>query len=156
MRSVLLFALLLQTSAGSEPVIANFQYFRYQRTITVASGSGQSCAVIDPQLFPHASASLKDLRLYRDGREVPYAITLSESQQATATRHASATQACAAATSFSIWRCRTVRIRRSRSTLRGRIFWRQRPSRAHEILSIRTRRGWASSHSLICPPASLA
>jgi hypothetical protein len=37
--------------------------------------------VIDPQIFPHAAPSLKDLRLYRDGREIPYAITLSEPQQ---------------------------------------------------------------------------
>ena len=60
------------------PATADPQYFRYQRTITVAGGPGQSCAVIDPQIFPHAAPSLKDLRLYQDGREVPYAITLSE------------------------------------------------------------------------------
>jgi hypothetical protein len=37
--------------------------------------------VIDPQIFPHAGVSLKDLRLYQSGHEVPYAITLSEPQQ---------------------------------------------------------------------------
>ena len=47
----------------------------------MAEGAAQSCAVIDPQVFPHAAPSLKDLRLYKNGREVPYAITLSEPQQ---------------------------------------------------------------------------
>ncbi len=37
--------------------------------------------MIDPQIFPHAAPSLKDLRLYQDGHEVPYAITLSVPQQ---------------------------------------------------------------------------
>jgi hypothetical protein len=78
----LLFALLLwQATPGTEPVSADPQYFRYQRSINVAEGAAQSCAVIDPQVFPHAAASLKDLRLYKNGREVPYAITLSEPQQ---------------------------------------------------------------------------
>ena len=47
----------------------------------MAEGAAQSCAVIDSQVFPHAAPSLKDLRLYKNGREVPYAITLSEPQQ---------------------------------------------------------------------------
>ena len=82
MKPLFLLAFLLwQAIPGSEPVTADPQYFRYERAITVDSGTGQSCAVIDPQVFPHAAASLKDLRLYRDGREVPYAITLSEPQQ---------------------------------------------------------------------------
>jgi hypothetical protein len=77
----LLLALLLwQATPGTDPVVADPQYFRYQRSITVAEGASQSCAVVDPQVFPHAAASLKDLRLY-NGREVPYAITLSEPQQ---------------------------------------------------------------------------
>jgi len=60
------------------------QYLRYQRAITLPAGSGQSCAILDPQIFPHAAASLKDLRLYpngadpRNSRELPYVITLSE------------------------------------------------------------------------------
>jgi hypothetical protein len=77
----LLAFLLWQAIPGSEPVTADPQYFRYERTVTVDGGAGQSCAVIDPQVFPHAAASLKDIRLYRDGREIPYAITLSEPQQ---------------------------------------------------------------------------
>ncbi len=81
MKSAILLALFLwQATPGTEPVAADPQYFRYQRTITVA-GSGQSCAVIDPQVFPHAAPSLKDLRLYQNGHEVPYAITLSVPQQ---------------------------------------------------------------------------
>ena len=78
----MLIALLLwQATPGTEPATADPQYFRYQRTITTPAGAGQSCAVIDPQIFPHAAPSLKDLRLYQDGHEVPYAITLSEPQQ---------------------------------------------------------------------------
>jgi hypothetical protein len=81
-KPALLLALLLwQATPGSAPVTANPQYLRYQRAVTVAGDSGQSCAVVDPQIFPRAAASLKDLRLYQDGREVPYAITLSEPQQ---------------------------------------------------------------------------
>jgi hypothetical protein len=81
MKSVLLLALLWQAMPGSAPVTANPQYLRYQRAVSVAGSSGQSCVVVDPQIFPHAAPSLKDLRLYQDGREVPYAITLSEPQQ---------------------------------------------------------------------------
>jgi len=82
LKSALLFALLLwQATPGVEPPTADPQYLRYQRTITVPAGSGQSCAVVDPQIFPHAAPSLKDLRLYQDGHETPYAITLSEPQQ---------------------------------------------------------------------------
>jgi hypothetical protein len=73
--------LLWQVTPGTDPAVADPQYFRYQRSITVAEGAAQSCAVVDPQVFPHAAASLKDLRLYKNGREVPYAITLSEPQQ---------------------------------------------------------------------------
>jgi hypothetical protein len=62
-------------------VASDPQYSRYQRTVIASGGDGQNCAVIDPQIFPHAGVSLKDLRLYQGGREVPYAITLSEPQQ---------------------------------------------------------------------------
>ena len=82
MKSGLLVALLLwQAAPGTEPATANPQYFRYQRSLSVTAGAVQSCAVIDPQIFPHAAPSLKDLRLYRDSHEVPYAITLSVPQQ---------------------------------------------------------------------------
>ena len=82
MKSAILLAMLLwQATPGIEPVTANQQYLRYERTITVPTGSGQSCAVVDPQIFPHAAPSLKDLRIYQDGRELPYAITLSAPRQ---------------------------------------------------------------------------
>src|ERR1700731_350315 len=82
MKPALLLAVLLgQAASGSAPVTANPQYLRYQRAVNVANDGGQSCAVVDPQIFPHAAPSLKDLRLYQDGREVPYAITLSVPQQ---------------------------------------------------------------------------
>jgi hypothetical protein len=76
----LLFAMWLQAT-GSQVPTASPQYFQYHRNVTTAASSGEACAVIDPGIFPHAAPSLKDLRLYRDGREVPYAITLSEPEQ---------------------------------------------------------------------------
>ena len=82
MKSAILLALLMwQATPGAEPVSADQQYLRYERVVNVPAGSGQNCAVIDPQIFPHAAPSLKDLRLYQDGRELPYAITLSAPQQ---------------------------------------------------------------------------
>lgn len=77
--AIFLTVLLWQAATTPEP--ADPHYFRYQRTITLPTGSGQSCATLDPALFPHAAPSLKDLRLYQDNREIPYAITLSEPQQ---------------------------------------------------------------------------
>jgi hypothetical protein len=77
--AILLTLLLWQAATSPEP--ADPRYFRYQRTITPPTGRGQSCAILDPALFPHAAPSLKDLRLYQDNREIPYAITLSEPQQ---------------------------------------------------------------------------
>ncbi|MEO6805653.1 MAG: DUF3999 family protein [Edaphobacter sp.] len=82
MKSAILLAMLLwQATPGMEPVTADPHFLRYERTITVPVGAGQSCAVIDPQIFPHAAASLKDLRIYQEGRELPYAITLSAPRQ---------------------------------------------------------------------------
>jgi hypothetical protein len=80
-KTCLLIALLFWQATPIEPATADPQYFRYQRAVTVAEGAAESCAVIDPQIFAHAAASLKDLRLYKNGGEVPYAITLSEPQQ---------------------------------------------------------------------------
>ena len=81
MKSAILLPLLLwQATSGLEPVVSDPQYLRYQRPVTT-SGAGQNCAVIDPQIFPHAAPSLKDLRLYQNGHEIPYAITLSLPQQ---------------------------------------------------------------------------
>jgi hypothetical protein len=77
--AILLAILLWQATSG--PETTDPQYLRYLRAVTLPAASGQSCAVIDPQLFPHAAPSLKDLRLFQGTHEVPYAITLSEPQQ---------------------------------------------------------------------------
>jgi hypothetical protein len=77
---LLMFAMLLQTEGAVNPPGAQ-QYFRYHRSVLAAPGQGETCSVIDPAIFPNAAASLKDLRLYENGREVPYAVTLSEPEQ---------------------------------------------------------------------------
>jgi len=79
--AILLALLLWQGTPDSEPATALPQYFRYERIVTVPADPGQSCAVIDPQIFPHAAPSLKDLRLYENDHVVPYATTLSVPQQ---------------------------------------------------------------------------
>jgi hypothetical protein len=79
-KSAFLLALLLwQAAPGPETSTADQHFLRYQRDVTLFASP--ACAVLDPQIFPHAAPSLKDLRLYHDGHEVPYAITLSEPQQ---------------------------------------------------------------------------
>jgi Protein of unknown function (DUF3999) len=69
-----------QTASSQNPSAAQ-QYFRYHRSVVAVQGRGEACSVIDPGIFPNAAPSLKDLRLYQDGREVPYAVTLSEPEQ---------------------------------------------------------------------------
>lgn len=83
MISVLLALLFLwQAAAPASHSPADIQqYSRYRRAVELPARAGQTCAVIDPQIFPHAAPSLKDLRLYQGGRELPYAITLSEPEQ---------------------------------------------------------------------------
>jgi hypothetical protein len=77
---VLLLGLWLQ-AAGAQTPTASPEYFQYHRSVTTAATSGEACAVIDPEIFPHAAPSLKDLRLYQGGQAIPYAITLSEPEQ---------------------------------------------------------------------------
>lgn len=49
------------------------RYFRYQRPVPVpAQKSGQACMPLVATVFAHAAPGLPDLRLYRDGAEVPY------------------------------------------------------------------------------------
>lgn len=83
-RGVMVGLLLWQLGARPEQVVrAEPQYFGYQRSVAPA-GVGDNCAVIDAQVFAHAAASLKDLRLYpqtEGARELPYAMTLSEPEQ---------------------------------------------------------------------------
>ena len=77
-----LMALLLLWQANVAPSVQtpDAHYFRYQRAVAVPT-PGQTCAVVDTAVFAHAAPSLKDLRLYQNSREVPYAITLSEPAQ---------------------------------------------------------------------------
>jgi hypothetical protein len=75
----LIFLWLWQASAPP----AERQYFQYQRAV-VPTVTGLNCAVLDAATFAHASASLKDLRLFpqtAQAREIPYAVTLSEPVQ---------------------------------------------------------------------------
>jgi hypothetical protein len=85
--AVLLALLLWQAVPANEPPVAQPQFLRYARTLEVPSGTGQACAVLDAQVFPHAQPSLLDLRIFPlnptpansagPQREVPYAITMS-------------------------------------------------------------------------------
>jgi Protein of unknown function (DUF3999) len=82
--ALLLTLFLWQAVTGPEASTPDQHFLRYQRSVSLPSGPGQNCVVIDPQIFPHAANSLKDLRLYQDGNdshEVPYAVTLSEPPQ---------------------------------------------------------------------------
>jgi hypothetical protein len=74
---MLLLALLLWQTA-SDPTVP--ESLRYERPVLV-QGTGQACAVMDPAIFPHAAPSLRDLRLFAAGREIPYALTLSQAAQ---------------------------------------------------------------------------
>jgi hypothetical protein len=82
--AVLLVFLLWQAAAANEPPVARPDAMQYERAIRVPAGAGQACAVLDAQIFPHAAASLADLRIFPSEarsvkpHEVPYAITLSE------------------------------------------------------------------------------
>jgi hypothetical protein len=81
-KSAFCLALLLwQAAPDRDTPTADQHFLRYQRAVSLPNGPGQTCAVIDPHIFPHAAPSLKDLRLYQDGHEIPYAITLSEPPQ---------------------------------------------------------------------------
>src|SRR5579871_6315869 len=84
MRAVALLAVMLwQAVPANEAPVARPDQMRYERAVKVAAGSGQACAALDAQIFPHATPSLTDLRIFpvsaaAGAHEVPYAITLSE------------------------------------------------------------------------------
>jgi hypothetical protein len=92
MKAAGLLALLLwQAAAQSGGTRAQSDAMRYERAIQVPAGAGESCAVLDAEIFPHAAPSFNDLRIFatqsggaasvaRSGwlREVPYAITMSQ------------------------------------------------------------------------------
>ena len=68
----ILAALSLFLLAAPAPEI---RYFHFERPIVVpAQSGGQTCAVVDPAIFAHASDQLVDLRLYQGTTETPYVI----------------------------------------------------------------------------------
>ncbi|HVT98650.1 MAG TPA: hypothetical protein VHE33_14200, partial [Acidobacteriaceae bacterium] len=50
------------------------RYFRYERPITGVAKAGQTCVALDAGTYAHAEPGLGDVRLFRDGKETPYAI----------------------------------------------------------------------------------
>ncbi len=78
--ALLLLALLVQTAALSPDP----HRFHYVRGITVPAGSGNPrvCAALDGTVYEHASPGLADVRLFSDGGEVPYVLTLSDTPAA--------------------------------------------------------------------------
>lgn len=86
MKSVALMAVLLlwQAAAANDPPVAQPEHMQYLRALSVPAGTGQACAVLDAQVFPHAEPALIDLRIFPRSaangpqHEVPYAITMSE------------------------------------------------------------------------------
>ncbi len=51
------------------------RYFQFERPIAMpAQASGQTCAVLDPSVFAHASQGLADLRVYQNATETPYVV----------------------------------------------------------------------------------
>jgi len=73
-------ALLLLAVAAASPEI---KYFRYERPVqNMPPRAGQSCLVLDPGVFAHAAPALADLRLYRDGAEIPFVIRAAAPVQA--------------------------------------------------------------------------
>jgi hypothetical protein len=62
-------ALWLLLFAAPSPEI---RYFQFERPVVkAAQTAGQTCAVVDPGIFSHASAGLADLRLYQGATSTP-------------------------------------------------------------------------------------
>jgi hypothetical protein len=65
-------ALSLLLFAAPSPEI---RYFQFERPVVrLAQSAGQTCAVVDPGVFAHASPGLADLRLYQGVTETPYVL----------------------------------------------------------------------------------
>jgi hypothetical protein len=70
MRLSAILALLAMLAASPD-----IRYFQYERHLQgIEQRTGQSCLVLDPAIFPHAAAGLADLRIYRDGAEIPFVL----------------------------------------------------------------------------------
>ncbi len=85
MKAVWLAAFMLwQAVAGNDVPLAHRDGLRYERAVHVEAASGQACAVLDGQIFPHAAPALADLRIFpvhgsnREAHEIPYVVTLSQ------------------------------------------------------------------------------
>ncbi|HTD56314.1 MAG TPA: DUF3999 family protein [Silvibacterium sp.] len=66
---------LLLAAVATSPVLPDARYFRYERPLlNTPPQELQTCVALDPAVFEHSAPMLSDLRLYRDGKEVPYAI----------------------------------------------------------------------------------
>jgi hypothetical protein len=82
-RLFLLLFLLWQTADPATVPTADSRYFRYERIVSVPAsteaGGTQACVALDASMYANAAQSLKDVRVYEGAREMPYAITVSES-----------------------------------------------------------------------------
>lgn len=68
-------ALCLLLFAAPAPEI---RYFQFERPVMIPTQSaGQTCALVDPDVFAHASAGLADLRLYQGATETPYVLRVT-------------------------------------------------------------------------------
>lgn len=68
MRALAALSLLLFAAPSPE-----IRYFQFERPVVKpAQSAGQTCAVVDPGVFAHASFGLADLRLYQGVAETPY------------------------------------------------------------------------------------
>jgi Protein of unknown function (DUF3999) len=68
-------ALALIFAAAPAP---QMRHFHYERPVErAAQAAGQTCLVVDPQVFAHAEAQLGDLRLYQNTTETPYVVRVN-------------------------------------------------------------------------------
>jgi hypothetical protein len=76
---------LLVVLAAATPEV---KYFRYERALNGTTTAGQTCAVLDEEIYAHAAPDLMDVRLYRgagsNARETPYAVRAAAPAKASA------------------------------------------------------------------------
>ena len=71
--------LLWQAAHGNSGSRPKPQHFRYARALqSTAPASGIACAVLDGEVYAHATAGLADVRLFAGQSEVPYVLTMSQ------------------------------------------------------------------------------
>jgi hypothetical protein len=70
MRSLAALSLLLLAAPAPE-----IQYFHFERPIEKpAQAAGQTCLVVDPEVFAHAAPQLADLRIYQGSTQTPFVV----------------------------------------------------------------------------------